>query len=86
MRHVLNHPDLQARLMGRRSRHGDGPDGRITACNSDWEYPPYLRRKIILQLTAIGSWYPDTRRRDPLKPPKPATSPTVRGLLFWLHL
>jgi len=32
----------------------EGPDGRMTATNSKWEYPGWLRKKVVRQLIAIG--------------------------------
>ncbi len=31
-----------------------GPNGRLTLANSKYEYPPFVRRKIVREVIAIG--------------------------------
>ena len=54
VRHILSHPSLKDSRWNGDHLTADGPTGRITACNSRYEYPKHLRRKIIAQLTIIG--------------------------------
>lgn len=53
-RHIENHKLSKNMHWAGDHLTADGPDGRITASRSRYEYPPWLRKKIVRQLIAIG--------------------------------
>lgn len=54
IRYAEHHPDLRSMRCEGDHFTFEGPDGRMTATNSKWEYPGWLRKKVVRQLIAIG--------------------------------
>lgn len=51
---IQKHPETKNIRWAGDHLTAEGPEGRITSANSRYEFPPYLRKKIICQLIAIG--------------------------------
>jgi hypothetical protein len=54
IRYATHHPNCRGVRTAGSHVTVDGPEGRATFANHKREWPPGLRRKVILELVAIG--------------------------------
>jgi hypothetical protein len=52
--YARKHPALKSYHVAGSHHTFDGPDGRVTICSHNRELAPWLRKKIMLELIAIG--------------------------------